>query len=49
MPGITNKLKDLAMNVRNAAYATTELTKPLLLLVLGFRSIRIFGLQGDHK
>ena len=83
MPGIRNKLKELASNVRNpawlcfvwfgmtagislleapvksgiepapsiahAAYAITELTKLLLLLVLGFRSMRIFGLQGDHK
>jgi hypothetical protein len=49
MPGIRNKLKDLAMNVRNPAYAVTELSKLLLLLALGLRSMRIFGLQGEHK
>ena len=49
MPGIKNKLKELAMNVRNAAYAAIELTKLLLLLVMAFRSMRIFGLQDDHK
>ena len=74
MPGIKNKLKDLAMNVRNpawlcfvwfgmtagislleapasiahAAYATSELTKLLLLLILGFRSMRIFSREAGH-
>jgi len=37
-----------APSIAHAAYAISELTKLLLLLVLGFRSMRIFGLQGDH-
>ncbi len=38
-----------APSIAHAAYAVTELSKLLLLLVLGFRSMRIFGLQGKHK
>jgi len=49
MPGINSKLKELAKNVRNTAYATTELAKPLLLLVLGFRSLRRLGTQAQYK
>jgi hypothetical protein len=36
-------------SIAHAAYATTELTKLLLLLMLGFRSMRIFSRQAGHE
>jgi len=38
-----------APSIAHAAYATTELAKLLLLLVLGFRSLRILGTQAKYK